>query len=338
MPCATGSIRNISSENRHVLLQIKDLHVAYSVGGQAIRAVDGVNLNVRAGKVLAIVGESGSGKSTLAQALIRLIDPPGEIARGAIYFQGENLLALRERRMRALRGVAIALVMQNPGTALNPLMTVGHHFLETFHQHRSLDRNEAIEKTMETLRSVDLPDQADMMRRYPPQLSGGMRQRVLIGLAMLHRPALLVADEPTSALDVSTQAQILRLFRALNQRFGTTTILITHNLGVAAEIGDDIAVMYAGKLVEVGSVEEVFAAPAHPYTQSLLRSVPRISDIAFPLPIPGELAPRKELDDICVFQPRCEHALAICGEREPPGFMIGDRTVYCFLCKDGLPA
>jgi oligopeptide/dipeptide ABC transporter ATP-binding protein len=321
-----------------MVLQIRDLCVHYKIRDHTLRAVDGLNIEAKEGKILGIVGESGSGKSTLARAILRLIDAPGQITGGTILFQGEDLVSVSERRMQAIRGVGIALVMQNPGSALNPLMTIGDHYLEALQQHTKIARAQALQQTIDMLRSVDLPDQADLMLRYPHQLSGGMKQRVLIGLAMLHRPTLLVADEPTSALDVSTQAQILRLFQALNQKFGTAIILITHNIGVAAEVCDDVAVMYAGKLIEVGSVEAVFAAPAHPYTQGLLRSVPRISDTAFPLPIAGELTPRNRPDHACVFHPRCGRVMTICTQLDPPGFAVGDQRVYCFLCKDGQPA
>ncbi|HEX9532203.1 MAG TPA: ABC transporter ATP-binding protein [bacterium] len=317
-------------------LRIRRLTVQFLLGSQIVRAVDGVDLDIQPGRVLGIVGESGSGKSTLALSMLRLIDPPGRIVDGEILFEGVNLLTIAEAEIQAIRGRRIGLVLQNPATALNPIMTVGDHIVETIQERLGLDRRESRTQAIEMLRIVYLADQEDLLGKYPHQLSGGMKQRVMIALAMVGEPAVLIADEPTSALDVATQAQILRLLRELNEKHNTTVILITHNLGAAADICDDVAVMYAGRVVEMADVFSLFDHPDHPYTQGLLRAVPKINDPTFPSGIPGDYTLQSRPSRGCVFSPRCAFAMEICREKDPPGFVTASsRKVYCFLFGEG---
>jgi oligopeptide/dipeptide ABC transporter ATP-binding protein len=313
-------------------LRIRHLTVDFVLGAETVRAVDAVDLDIAPGRVLGIVGESGSGKSTLALSLLRLIDPPGRIVEGEILFEGVNLLSLSESEMHAIRGRRIGLILQNPGTTLNPTMTIGEHLVETIQERLGLSRGDARARASEMLQTVHLADEQELLKKYQHQLSGGMKQRVMIALAMVGEPAVLVADEPTSALDVVTQAQILKLLRELNAEHHTTVILITHNLSVAADICDDVAVMYAGRIAEVGDVFSVFDHPAHPYTQGLLRAVPKIEDEAFPRGIRGDYGVRQTPRDGCVFAPRCEFAMEVCRRTPPPGFKAPTSgTVYCFL-------
>jgi peptide/nickel transport system ATP-binding protein len=316
-------------------LQIKALSVEFALNGRTNLAVDNVSLNVTAGRVLGVVGESGAGKSTLAFAILGLIDPPGRIVGGEIWFKGRDLLQLGESGMRSVRGRQISIVFQNPATALNPTMTLGDHIIETIQEYTSTNRGEARRKAIDILKNVDLGDQEDLLRKYPHQISGGMKQRVMIALAMSHEPAILIADEPTSALDVVNQAQILRLLRDLNHQFKTTIVIITHNLAVVAEACDDVACLYAGRVMESGDVRTVFGAPAHPYTQALLKAVPDIEETSLPEPIPGELTIRDRPERGCVFHTRCSSVMDICRLEDPPLLLgRGGQKVYCYLYAD----
>lgn len=317
-------------------LRIRRLSVHYAVGPDTIRAVDGIDLDIRAGRILGIVGESGSGKSTLALSILRLIEPPGKITNGEIYYDDTNLLKLRESEMQLVRGSKIGLVLQNPASALSPTMTVGQHLVEVIQERLRISRQDAAARSIDILHRVHLPDQKDLLRKYPHQLSGGMMQRVLVALAMVSEPAVLIADEPTSALDVATQAQILKLLRELNELYGTTIVLITHNLGVAAEVCDDIAVMYAGRVMEVGDVYTLFDRPAHPYTQGLVKAVPKADEEGFPSGIRGDLTVQSRPLEGCVFCPRCDWAMEICRTEDPPAFeWSGTGKAYCFLYAEG---
>lgn len=319
-------------------LRIRHLSVQFNLESQIVRAVDQVDLDILPGRMLGIVGESGSGKSTLALAILRLIEPPGQIANGEISFEDADLLAITEVEMQAIRGRKIGLVLQNPATALNPTMTIGGHIMETIQERLRLGRRESRAKAIEILKSVHLADQEDLLGKYPHQLSGGMKQRVMIALAMVGEPSVLIADEPTSAVDVATQAQILRLLRELNEKHHTTIVLITHNLGAAADVCDDIAVLYAGRVVEVGDVFSVFDHPAHPYTQGLLRAVPKIDEQTFPRGIPGDYTVNSRPSRGCVFAPRCDFAMEICREEEPPAFETASSgKVYCYLFDEDTP-
>lgn len=316
-------------------LQIKNLSVNYSLSDRTIRAIDNINLDIKRGKILGIVGESGSGKSTLALSIFNLIDPPGNIVGGEIILEGLDLLTLSESQMRVIRGSEISMVFQNPSAALNPTMTIGDHIVETIQEHSDLRGDEAIVKAVDILKKVELPDQEQLLNKFPHQLSGGMKQRVLIALAMVHEPSVLIADEPTSALDVSTQAQILKLLRDLNQKFHTTIVLITHNLGIVAEICDEVAVMYAGKIMETGNIWSMFGRPAHPYTEALMKAIPKIDDSSLPSPIPGELILQNLPEKGCVFYDRCKWAMEICRLKAPPDFKIaGEHYVACYLYED----
>lgn len=313
-------------------LSIRRLSVQYILGTRTVQALDAVDLDIPDGQILGVVGESGSGKSTLALSVLRIVDPPGRITGGEILLGSVDLMRLNERVMRTLRGTKIALIPQNPATALNPTMTVGSHMTETIRQHWRVTQGEALQRSLEALHHVHLPDVPSLLERYPHQLSGGIKQRVMIALALVGSPELLVADEPTSALDATTQAQILRLVRELNQAYGMTVLFITHNLGVAAEICDHVAVMYAGRVVEVGDVCTLFDRPGHPYTQGLMKAVPRADGSAFPTGIRGE-PPRFDASQACcAFASRCEHAMPVCSRRRPPAFSLAStQKAYCFL-------
>ena len=256
------------------LLRVEDLKTYFYTDTAVIRAVDGVSFDVAAGKTLAIVGESGSGKSVTAFAILRLLQPPGRITGGRVIFQGRDLLSLGEREMREVRGAGISLIFQEPMTALNPVMTIGDQIAEAITVHGRGSKAEARARAVELLDAVRIPDAARRVRDYPHQLSGGMRQRVMIAIALACRPPLIIADEPTTALDVTIQAQVLDLLRDLKARFNLALLLITHDFGVIAEMADRVAVMYKGRIVEEGPVREVLRRPQHEYTQTLLAAVP----------------------------------------------------------------
>ena len=286
------------------------------------RAVDGVSFHVNAGETLAIVGESGCGKSVTAMSILRLIpEPPGKIA-GAIKFQGRDLLKLSDREMRAIRGNSISMIFQEPMTSLNPVLTVGRQIGETLRLHQGLSARQAEERAVEMLELVGIPEARRRVREYPHQLSGGMRQRVMIAIALACNPQLLIADEPTTALDVTIQAQILDLMRDLKTRVGAAIVLITHDLGVVAEVADRVIVMYAGRKVEEATVPQLFARPRHPYTQGLLGSVPKLGssltgETTRLAEIPGLVPSLKRKLDGCVFASRCSYATDLCRQVVP---------------------
>ena len=286
------------------------------------RAVDGVSFHVNAGETLAIVGESVCGKSVTAMSILRLIpEPPGKIA-GAIKFQGRDLLKLSDREMRAIRGNSISMIFQEPMTSLNPVLTVGRQIGETLRLHQGLSSRQAEERAVEMLELVGIPEARRRVREYPHQLSGGMRQRVMIAIALACNPQLLIADEPTTALDVTIQAQILDLMRDLKTRVGAAIVLITHDLGVVAEVADRVIVMYAGRKVEEATVPQLFARPRHPYTQGLLGSVPKLGssltgETTRLAEIPGLVPSLKRKLDGCVFASRCSYATDLCRQVVP---------------------
>jgi peptide/nickel transport system ATP-binding protein len=296
------------------LLRVNGLTVEYQSRGRVVRALDGVFLSVGRGEVVSVVGETGSGKSTLALAIMRLL-PPSARTRGAVFYNGVNLLELDDNEVRRFRGREIAMIFQEPKAALNPLLTVGFQLMEAVEAHNEVDRSNAREMVIEMLDKVGLPDPEGMLSKYPHELSGGMAQRVLIAMALLLRPKLLLADEPTSSLDVSIQAQILDLLYQMARELGTSVLFITHDLGVAAEISDRVAVMYAGKVIEVGSVYEFFENPLHPYTAGLLASVPGSGKEL--RGIEGEPPSLLELPPGCRFHPRCPYATERCRKEEP---------------------
>jgi oligopeptide transport system ATP-binding protein len=304
------------------LLSIEDLRVEFSSHGRTLPAISEVSLRLDRGKTLGLVGESGSGKTVTSLAVMRLIpDPPGRIAGGRIMFQGRDLVRLTEAEMTRIRGRDISMVFQEPMTSLNPVFTVGDQVAEVYRVHLGLGRGEAMDRAVEMLAKVGIPDPSRRAANYPHQMSGGMRQRVLIAIALACRPALLIADEPTTALDVTVQAQILALMEQLRDEMGTALLLITHDLGVVAETADEVAVMYAGRIVEQTDTRRLFAAPWHPYTAGLLHSRPvlgrrsgsrRLDTIPGMVPRPAHLPPG------CSFEPRCPRARAVCRERMPP--------------------
>jgi oligopeptide/dipeptide ABC transporter ATP-binding protein len=302
------------------LLCIRDLHTEFRTGAGIVRAVDGVSYSVDEGETVAIVGESGSGKSVSALSILRLIpDPPGRITRGEIIFAGRDLMRLSDDEMRNVRGGDIGMVFQEPMTSLNPVLTIGRQITETLERHREADRAAANRRAGELLALVGIADPARRLRQYPHQLSGGMRQRVMIAIALACNPQLIIADEPTTALDVTIQAQILELMSGLTRRLNVALIIITHNLGVVARYAKRVNVMYAGRIVESGSAAAIYHSPRHPYTVALLRSVPRLDRPrqARLDPVDGQPPDLTRLDDGCAFRPRCRFAVAACATTRP---------------------
>ena len=305
------------------LLSVENLRTHFFTRDGVVRAVDGVSFAVYPGETLAVVGESGCGKSVTALSVLRLIaSPPGKILSGKLLFEGKNLLELDEAEMRKLRGNEISMIFQEPMTSLNPVLTVGTQIAEALRVHRGLDRGEALAGAVDMLRQVDIPEPERRAGEYPHQLSGGMRQRVMIAMALACRPRLLIADEPTTALDVTIQAQILDLMRALKEKSGAAIVLITHDLGVVAEMAQRVVVMYAGRKVEEAPVDSLFAQPRHPYTRGLLASIPRLGEAARGArrlaEIPGVVPSLKEEIAGCIFAPRCPHATERCRREYPP--------------------
>jgi oligopeptide/dipeptide ABC transporter ATP-binding protein len=301
------------------LLEVQDLETTFALDGGAARAVDGVSFDVDSGRVLGLVGESGCGKTMTALSLMRLVPPPGHVTGGKVRLAGRDLLLLPERDMRRVRGTGIAMIFQEPMTSLNPVLAVGAQVAEGLRVHRGLGRRAAHARAAELLAEVGIADPAGRAGDYPHQLSGGMRQRVMIAMAIACEPRVLVADEPTTALDVTIQAGILDLLRALRERRGMALLLITHDLGVVAEQADDVAVMYGGRIVEQGSVLDVFDRPLHPYTQALFRSMPGVGGRRLRLEtIPGQVPDLGRLPDGCAFQDRCPARIPACADAPPP--------------------
>ena len=314
------------------ILQVRNLTAGFDSRGGFTPAVIDVSFHVSRGETLCLVGESGSGKSLTALSIMRLLQPPGRIDRGEISFKGRDLRRLAEREMERLRGAELAMVFQEPMTALNPVFTIGSQIEETLRVHGRATRQSARQRAIELLDAVRVPEPHRRVRDYPHQLSGGLRQRALIAMALACDPDLLIADEPTTALDVTIQAQILELLRDIQQRLGLALLLITHDLGVVAEMADRVAVMYAGRIVEESPVRPLFTDPKHPYTRGLMGSVPggapgtRLIAIPGTVPAPGNLPPG------CCFTPRCEYRFAPCPTAHPGTTDFGGgRTVKCYL-------
>jgi oligopeptide/dipeptide ABC transporter ATP-binding protein len=301
------------------LLEVRNLQTQFNTGRGTLKAVDSLSFSLEEGQTLGIVGETGSGKSVTALSLMRLISAPGRIAGGEIVFDGENLLAKSESEMRSIRGRKISMIFQEPMTSLNPAYTIGNQIAEVYQIHLSLSKAEAYRRSAEMLRRIRIPNPEEMLHRYPHEFSGGMRQRVMIAMALACRPKLLIADEPTTALDVTIQAQILDLLNELRQRLKMAMIFISHDLGVVARVSDHIAVMYAGRVVEYGDKFSLFESTLHPYTMGLLDSIPRKGSRHKPLrPIPGIVPDLLHLPSGCPFHPRCSRAAARCREERPP--------------------
>ena len=309
------------------LLELKNLKTFFATKRGTVRAVNGVSYSLDAGKVLGVVGESGSGKSVSAMSILRLLDGNGYIDSGEILFNGQDLTKLSMNEMYKIRGNEISVIFQEPMTSLNPVFTVSRQISEPLMIHQGMTKKQAAVKAIELLSDVKIPNPEVVAKQYPHQLSGGMRQRVMIAMALACRPKLLIADEPTTALDVTIQAQILELMKDLQKKTHMGIIFITHNLGVVAEICDKVSVMYAGKMVEQGPVDDIFYQPGHPYTMGLLRSMPRVDAESYERLIPIEGTPVDMLNppEGCPFAPRCEHAMKICLQKMPPYVELGNQ-------------
>ena len=314
------------------ILEVKDLKVSFQTFQGSVQAVRGVSWHLNKKETIAIVGESGCGKTVTIQTVIGLNPKKnGSIKGGEVLFNKENLLDLTPKQMRKLQGNQLSIIFQDPFTFLNPTMTVGEQIMEPYMQHYKVSREEARKKAVEILKMISLPSPEENMKRYPHQLSGGMRQRVMIAMAVSCEPRLLIADEPTTALDVTIQAQILELMCELREKMGTAIMLITHDMGVVAETADDVLVLYAGKAVEYGSIEDIFERPKHPYTQGLLNSIPRLDeDVELLNTIEGTVPAPDAMPAGCRFAPRCPYGKDRCMKEKPGVYHAGNSLVSCF--------
>ncbi|MGO0058691.1 ABC transporter ATP-binding protein [Brevibacillus fluminis] len=317
------------------LLEVKGLHVAFKTHGGEIKAVRGVDFSLKRGETLAIVGESGCGKSVTARSIMRLIpEHVGKITQGSILFKGEELVTLPEKEMRSKRGSEISMIFQDAMTSLNPTLSIGEQIMEGIIRHQKVSRSEAKRQAVEILQLVGIANPESRLKQYLYQFSGGMRQRIMIAIALVCKPSILIADEPTTALDVTIQAQIIDLFKTIQQKTGVSIIIITHDLGVVAKIADRVNVMYAGKVVETGPVREIFYNPQHPYTKGLLASMPRLdADRNIPLsPIPGTPPDLFAPPVGCAFAARCDYALEVCRKHQPEQTDVtATHQVTCWL-------
>jgi oligopeptide/dipeptide ABC transporter ATP-binding protein len=317
---------------------VKDLVTAFHTDEGIVRAVDGVSFEVRRGATVGIVGESGCGKSVTSLSVLRLLPmPPARIEGGEVWFEGKSLLGLTERQMREVRGRDIAMVFQEPMSSLNPVYTIGTQIAEALHAHDRISRKDARRRSIEMLGKVGIPAPEQRFDAYPHELSGGMRQRVMMAIALVCRPKLLIADEPTTALDVTIQAQVLDLLRSLRDELGMSILLVTHDLGVVAELADEVVVMYAGTVVERASTRALFASPRHPYTRGLLESLPARAHAAGlrRLPtIPGTVPDLASLPAGCRFRARCPLAIERCATEEPALERVGESDVACFVAHE----
>lgn len=320
-----------------MLLKVKNLKTQFKVKGGLVNAVNGVDFEIDRGEVLAIVGESGSGKSVTSLSVLGLIpNPPGKIIDGEILFKDENLLKKSKREMQDIRGDKISMIFQEPMTSLNPVLTIGRQISETLIRHQKLSKIEAREQAIKMLALVGIPTPEKRINDYPHQLSGGMRQRVMIAIALSCNPELLIADEPTTALDVTIQAQILELIISLKNKLNTAILLITHDLGVVAETADKVVVMYCGKIVEKATSLDLFREPLHPYTEGLLYSIPKVDEKVEQLfMIPGMVPNPLKMPTGCAFSDRCSKCMDVCREKEPELVSLENREVRCFLYADG---
>ncbi|HKW46701.1 MAG TPA: ABC transporter ATP-binding protein [Gemmatimonadaceae bacterium] len=319
------------------LLQIQNLRTFFYGDAGVSRAVDGISFSIASGETVGLVGESGSGKSVTALSVLRLVRAPGRIEAGSrILFEGRDLVAMDERELRAVRGAKIAMVFQEPMTALNPVFTVGEQIAEVVRIHGKASRREAWNRAVEMLQIVGIPSPAQRAKEYPHQLSGGMRQRVVIAMALVMNPSVVIADEPTTALDVTIQAQILELLQQLQSRFGTSILLITHDLGVVAETVSRVIVMYGGEIVEEAPVKTLFAEPHHPYTEGLLAAMPRLGETRERLrTIPGTVPPPTRWPSGCRFHDRCPYAWERCTSEHPSLYQVGSGHVSrCHLAQE----
>lgn len=317
-----------------IILEIKDLCVEFQTAEGTVRAVNNLDYVLHKGEKLGIVGESGSGKSVSSLGIMQLIpNPPGKITQGSILYKGKNLVEVSEKEMQKVRGNEISMIFQEPMTSLNPIIQCGKQIAETLRLHRGLKKKEAMEEAVQMMKAVGIANAEVRAHEYPHQMSGGMRQRVMIAMALACRPQILIADEPTTALDVTIQAQILDLIRKLNDEMGTSVLFITHDLGVVNELCDTVIVMYAGRIVERAAVEDLFVKPLHPYSKGLLNAIPRITKERAPLEtIEGMVPNPTERLEGCSFCPRCPRAAERCKTEEPPMLEMGEgRLVRCWL-------
>ena len=317
------------------LLQIEDLHIHYMSEGRKVQAVNGVSFEINAGETIGLVGETGAGKTTMALAIMKLIQQPaGRYAGGKIVFNGEDLITASENRMHAIRGNQISMSFQDPMTSLNPVYTVGDQIAEVVAPHQKVTPKQAMDRAGEVLELVGIPkERAD---EYPHQFSGGMKQRVCIAMALAANPQLLIADEPTTALDVTIQAQVLDLMGKLKRELNTAMILITHDLGIVSEVCDKVAIMYAGRIIEFGTLEDIYRNPTHPYTLGLFNSIPKLTEkIRRLTPIKGLMPDPTNLPEGCAFAPRCDHACEACMHKQPETEMINEtHAVACLRWRE----
>ena len=329
-----------ASQLESPVLRVENLTVDFDVRGRSVNILAGLDFNLKAGETLGIIGESGCGKSMTALALMRMVpSPPGRISQGRVFLNEEDILRASNKRINSVRGKEISMIFQEPMTSLNPVYSVGNQITETIRRHKRRTRSEAMEEGIELLRTVQIPAPERRIFEYPHQLSGGMRQRVMIAMALACDPKVLIADEPTTALDVTVQAQIFDLLKEIQERSGTSIILITHDFGAVTELADRVLVMYAGHKVEEGALEDIRNDPAHPYTQGLLRSMPKITADAAtfrtPLPeIPGSVPDLTHRHAGCPFGPRCSFAMPDC-HKMPRTYTLGqNRSVKCWLARE----
>ena len=324
--------------NNDVILQVQELQTHFNTDDGIVKAVDGVSFELRKGETLGLVGESGCGKSVTNLSIMRLIpSPPGRIMGGKAILQQENIFEMSDNQIRKLRGNRISMIFQDPMTSLNPFLRISTQMIETIQLHQGLNKAQAKDKAIDMLRLVGIPNPGKRVNDYPHQFSGGMRQRVMIAMALSCNPEILIADEPTSALDVTIQAQILEIIKDLTNKLGTAVIMITHDLGVVAGTCDNICVMYAGKIVEKADVDKIFRDPKHPYTQGLIRSVPRLDQPEKKrlFSIDGQPPNLINLPDVCAFHPRCGYVMEICKKKYPPETSLDGQMVCCWLYKEG---
>lgn len=331
-----GNTENISND---VVLSVRDLELWFNGDYGAIKILNKVSFDVPKGKTLGIVGESGCGKSMTSLCIMQLLKSPPAVINGSIKLRGRELLALSDRQMQQIRGNRISMIFQEPMTSLNPVFTIGNQMAETFMLHQGLSRKEAEKKSIELLNLVKIPLPEQRMKEFPYQLSGGMRQRVMIAMALACQPELLIADEPTTALDVTIQAQILDLMRNLQKEMGTAICFITHDLGVVSEMCDRVLVLYCGEVMEESSVDDIFNDPQHPYTKGLMSTLPKYDEPGALPTIPGTVPPSGKYPKGCVFAPRCPYATEQCVQCKPPLVELsGDRKVRCFRYVEGQEA
>ncbi len=325
-------------DNRKNILEVKNLHTYFFTDSGVVKSVDGVDFELKEGSTLGIVGESGSGKSVTSLSIMGLLTgTTGKITEGEILLEGKDIAHISEEEKRKMRGSQISMIFQEPMTSLNPVMKIGKQLTECILQHQNISKEDAYKKAEDMLRKTGVPRVEHMMKEYPFQLSGGQRQRVMIAMALVCRPKILIADEPTTALDVTIQAQILDLMNGLKKDIGTSILFITHDLGVVAEVCDEVVVMYCGRVVEKADVNALFAHPTHPYTKGLLNSIPKLGEAAEELEaIPGNVPNPKYMPKGCKFAPRCSHAFQKCLEEEPGFYEVEEgHLCRCWLCEKG---